>query len=59
MKANISVRLNPCEYWYLRQYATEQDRSMPDLLRVLLHDHIIKKEGRAAAVQLLRGEPPD
>ncbi|MDE2698257.1 MAG: hypothetical protein OXI23_05260 [Gemmatimonadota bacterium] len=56
---SVSVRLNAAEYWYLRRYATEQDKDMSQMLRSILHGYIIDQEGEAAALRLLQGQPPE
>ena len=54
-----SVRLNAAEHHYIAQYSANQDKSLPDYIRMVLHSHILYTEGPNAAVHLLHGVPPD
>ncbi|MYC16963.1 MAG: hypothetical protein F4Y39_24845 [Gemmatimonadetes bacterium] len=52
------VRMNDCEHYFAMRYATEEGVSLPEMIRALLHKHILSKEGDRAASYLLRGQPP-
>ncbi len=55
----VALRMNEPEHFYISQYSSTADQSVPDYLRRLVHEDILNKEGEGAAVHLLRGSLPD
>lgn len=53
-----SLRLNDAEYHYISQYSARADKSLPDYIRTIIHNHILSSEGPQAAVHILHGDPP-
>ena len=54
----ISVRLNEYEHSCLQKYAAERGMDKAAVLREMLQDHIVAKEGDGAAVKILKGNLP-
>ena len=54
-----TLRLNDCEHYYLSRYSMGDNVSQCDYIRTLIHNHILSREGKEAAVNLLRGQPPE
>lgn len=52
------IRLNKAERHLLARYANEHDVTLPQMLRTILQEYIITREGVGISIYLLRGEVP-